>query len=214
MKLKSKISNFWFYYWKPILIGLVVVVAGVVLLLNFVIKPVDVKIAVLTNSEEHLNLETIRDALVDYTPDRNADKTVNLEIRRISPSDKTAIDRDTYLFLVDPDLLNQLEEQTKVENVSEGIMDLETVAPNNLYLSGKGYNIIGSPFQEKFGISGEDAEAYFKDGFLLVLRAPVKEYSAAVDGYVEKYDYIVSVDMMKSILSGKPIERAEPVPLF
>ncbi len=220
VNLKTRVSNFWYYYWKFIVFGVLALGVVVFLLVNYLVKPVDVKIVVLSRHEAVLDLSKIHEALIDYTPDRNGDKTISLEIRNVSPSNVELSDEEfvssaisslqdlgTYLYLIDSELFDLLEKQPVGQNIPEGFINLSVESPNNPYVKGKGYNVIGSPFQESFGISDELAENYYKSGLLLVLRAPVMEYDLEVGGEVEKAGYFEADAMMRCVLKETPVDR-------
>ncbi|MGI5895874.1 MAG: hypothetical protein ACOX6U_02845 [Oscillospiraceae bacterium] len=219
---KSRVSNFWHYHWKIIVCGVLVLGVVVFLLVDYLVKPVDVKIVVLSRNESVLDLSKIHEVLIDYTPDRNGDNIINLEIHNISPSNSELSDeefvlnsisrlqdRETYLYLIDSELFDLLEKQPDERNIPEGFVNFSEENPNNPYVKGKGYNVIGSPFQEGFGISDELAEKYFESGLLLVLRAPVTEYSLTAGGDVEMPGYFQADAMMRYIVRGTPVKRID-----
>lgn len=222
VNLRPRVSNFWYYHWKIIVFGILALGVVVFLLVDYLVKPVDVKIVVLSRNEAALDFSKIHEALIDYTPDRNGDKIINLEIRNVSPSNgelpdeefvSSAIsslqDPETYLYLIDSELFDLLEKQPVGQNIPEGFINFSAESPNNPYVKGKGYNVIGSPFQESFGISDELAEKYFKSGLLLVLRAPVMEYNLEVGGEVEKTGYFEADAMMRFVARGTPAKRMD-----
>ncbi|MCI8500771.1 MAG: hypothetical protein HFJ85_00895 [Oscillospiraceae bacterium] len=213
----SRFTNFWYYYWKFILIGLAVIVVGTILIVNFVVKPVDVRIAVFSRNASQLNLGKIQGAFLDYVPDRNGDGTISLEILNHSPAvEEEAFtdgrigavqNSDTYLYLIDAKLFQELQALPEGENIPEGFADLKLKSPNCIYLENNGYNVIGSPFQEALGISKEDADTYFPDGLYLVLRGPVTVYSPETDGQTVKSDYPAAEAFALNILKGTPEKR-------
>lgn len=218
--VRSKLSNFWFYYWKFILIGIAVVAMGSFLVTNYLIKATDYNIIVLSRNENELDFDKIREVFSDYAVDQNADGTIKLEVRGVTPKEKELSNdeiiagcisslqsRDNYIYLMDPDLFDCLESQPEGKNIPEGFENLVLISPNNPGLKGKGYNIIGSPYQEKLGITDQIAEKYFSSGLLLVLRRPVIDFSVEMGEDVEREGYLEAVDTIKNILKGTPIDR-------
>ncbi len=213
----SRLANFWYYYWKFILIGLAVIVVGTIVTVNFVVKPTDVRIAVFSRNASKLDLGKIQGAFRDYVPDRNGDGTITLEILNYSPAgeEETFTDGrisalqnpDTYLYLIDAKLFQELQTLPEGKKIPEGFADLKLKSPGCAYLENNGYDVIGSPFQEALGISAEDADAYFPDGLYLVLREPVTVYSLETDGQITKSDYPTAEAFALNVLRGTPEKR-------
>jgi hypothetical protein len=156
----SKLSNLWYHHKFKILIALFVVVVGGFLLYNYLDKPADLTIVVMSRSAGKIDVNTMRDFFEARTEDINGDGTRKVNIlttvldENKSPEEQAEALRGSFnnpyvfLYIIDTPVCEELAEQF-IESDCQ---------------------LIGNSQQEKLGISHEDAGSYFEDGLQFVCR--------------------------------------------